>query len=81
VRLSRGLLCARELGHARAGRLCLAVPRHPEADRLRAKRLLPANDTERIRRPLQRVVIDTHEQSWRRRGPQRKPRRDCARDE
>ena len=39
-----------------------ASPRHPDADRLRAERLLAPDDRERERRPLQRVVVDTDEE-------------------
>ena len=62
ARLVGRVLRAAQLVEPRAGRLRLAVPRNPEADRLRPERVLPANDAERILRPLERVVGDADEQ-------------------
>ena len=53
---------AAELVEPRARRPGLAVPRHPEPNRLRAECTLPANDRERVLRPLERVVGNAHEQ-------------------
>jgi hypothetical protein len=48
---------------------------------LRAERVLPADDSEWICRPFQGVVVNTHEQPWRGRGSQSKPRRNAAHEE
>jgi hypothetical protein len=43
-------------------RRALALPRHPHAHRIRSELALPAHDAERIGRPLERVVVDAHEE-------------------
>ena len=64
------------------GPVGVASPLHgtQSAHGLHAERPLPANDAERVGRPLERVVVDAHEQSRGRPRPQREPRR-CRRDD
>ncbi len=81
----RGLPCcrfgARQLDEHRGGRPPLAVPGHPNAHRLRSELALPANDSERIGGPFQRVVVDTHEQPRSGHRSQREPRCDRSDEE
>ena len=75
-----------ELDETGAARRRLAVPRHPDAHRVRAELALPAHDAERVARPLERVVVDADEQLPRRRvrpgqpdqsDGETEPRKDC----
>ncbi len=79
----RRLLCACELVQPRSVRLEFAVPRDPDANGVSAEALLRSDDGERLRRPLERVVVDADEQP-RRRGRVRRegqPRADADQDE
>jgi hypothetical protein len=75
VRVLRGLLRAGELVESRACRLRLALPRNLDAHRPRTECLLPADDAEGVRRPLERVVVDADEEMrlLLRLRPQREP--------